>query len=90
MATVETMVTEFGCCASDVVVAVGPSVGPCCFALKPQEAQEFRQIHPDCVPDPESPSPHVNIRLANRYRATRKTWSNTWQHKTMTQQTTVT
>lgn len=66
MATVEAMVTEFGCCASDIVVAVGPSVGPCCFALKPQEAQEFRRIHPDCVPDPESPSPHVDIRLANR------------------------
>ncbi|KAM9347552.1 purine nucleoside phosphorylase LACC1 [Symphorus nematophorus] len=66
MATVEAMVTEFGCRASDIRVAVGPSVGACCFTLDRDHAQEFRSIHPDCVPDPESTRPHVNIRVANR------------------------
>ncbi|XP_029385563.1 laccase domain-containing protein 1 [Echeneis naucrates] len=66
MATVEAMVTEFGCKVSDIVVAVGPSVGACCFTWDRKEALKFINIHPDCVPDPESARPHVNIRLANR------------------------
>ncbi|XP_070770941.1 purine nucleoside phosphorylase LACC1 [Enoplosus armatus] len=66
MATVEAMVTEFGCRVSDIVVAVGPSVGACCFTRQREEALDFHCIHPDCVPDPESARPHVNIRLANR------------------------
>ncbi|XP_070693676.1 purine nucleoside phosphorylase LACC1 [Pempheris klunzingeri] len=66
MATVEAMVREFGCQVSDIVVAVGPSVGACCFTLEKNQALLFQSIHPDCVPDPESTRPHVNIRLANR------------------------
>lgn len=68
MAMVEAMVTGFGCQVSDIVVAVGPSVGGCCFTLEREQALDFISIHPDCVPDPESAKPHVNIRLANRYR----------------------
>lgn len=65
-ATLDAMVSEFGCEAAEVMVAVGPSVGPCCFTLQPAEALQFLRIHPDCVPDPESPAPHVDLRLANR------------------------
>uniref|UniRef100_H3DPZ0 Purine nucleoside phosphorylase LACC1 n=1 Tax=Tetraodon nigroviridis TaxID=99883 RepID=H3DPZ0_TETNG len=65
MATVATMVTEFGCHVTNVVVVVGPSVGVCCFKLARDRALDFSRIHPDCVPDPESSTPHVNIRLAN-------------------------
>lgn len=63
MATVEAMVGEFGCQVSDIVVAFGPSVGPCCFTLEREQVLDF---HPDCVSDPQSDRPHVNIRLANR------------------------
>lgn len=66
MATVNAMVAEFGCRVSDIVVAVGPSVGACCFTLDREQALDFTCIHPDCVPDPESARPHVDIRLANR------------------------
>nr|XP_020491090.1 laccase domain-containing protein 1 [Labrus bergylta] len=66
MATVEAMVREFGCRVSDILVAVGPSVGACCFTLVRDQALDFHSIHPDCVPDLESEMPHVNIRLANR------------------------
>ena len=67
MATVGAMVTEFGCRAKDIVVAVGPSVGGCCFTLDRKQALHFLLLHPDCVKDPEAERPHVNIRLANRY-----------------------
>ncbi|KAM4730979.1 purine nucleoside phosphorylase LACC1 [Anableps anableps] len=65
-ATVDAMVTNFGCRHSDIVVAVGPSVGVCCFTLDKEQAADFITLHPDCVPDPESAKPHVDIRLANR------------------------
>uniref|UniRef100_A0A146ZJ38 Purine nucleoside phosphorylase LACC1 n=1 Tax=Fundulus heteroclitus TaxID=8078 RepID=A0A146ZJ38_FUNHE len=65
-ATVDAMVTNFGCRRSDIVVAVGPSVGVCCFTLDKEQAGDFTTLHPDCVPDPESAKPHVDIRLANR------------------------
>ncbi|XP_076602638.1 purine nucleoside phosphorylase LACC1 [Chaetodon auriga] len=64
--TVEAMMREFGCRASDIVVAVGPSVGSCCFTLDKDHAGDYGRIHPDCVTDPESARPHVSIRLANR------------------------
>nr|XP_040056569.1 LOW QUALITY PROTEIN: purine nucleoside phosphorylase LACC1 [Gasterosteus aculeatus aculeatus] len=66
MATVEAMVTEFGCRVSDIMVAMGPSVGACCFTLDRQQAQDFLRIDRGCVPDPESARPHVDLRLANR------------------------
>ncbi|XP_056145539.1 purine nucleoside phosphorylase LACC1 isoform X2 [Lampris incognitus] len=66
MATVGAMVREFGCKVSDIVVAIGPSVGACCFTLEREQALEFHCIHPECVPDPHSSRPHVNIRLATR------------------------
>lgn len=66
MATVKTMVTEFGCHVGSIVVVVGPSIGVCCFQLDQHQVLDFSRIHPDCVPDPESTRPHVNIRLANR------------------------
>ncbi|XP_059198946.1 purine nucleoside phosphorylase LACC1 [Centropristis striata] len=66
MAVVGAMVTEFGCRVEDIVVAVGPSVGPCCFTLEREAALGFHRLQPACVPDPEAAKPHVNIRLANR------------------------
>ncbi|XP_042283220.1 purine nucleoside phosphorylase LACC1 isoform X3 [Thunnus maccoyii] len=66
MATVEAMVRDFGCQVSNIVVAIGPSVGACCFTLVKEQALDFHCIHPDCVLDPQSARPHVNIRLANR------------------------
>ncbi|KAM3862248.1 purine nucleoside phosphorylase LACC1 [Diretmus argenteus] len=66
MATVDAMVMEFGCRVRDIVVAVGPSVGTCCFTMEREQAKQFSCIHPDCVPDPHLPRPHVNIRFATR------------------------
>ncbi|XP_061826851.2 purine nucleoside phosphorylase LACC1 isoform X1 [Nerophis lumbriciformis] len=63
MATVEAMVTHFGCSSKNILVALGPSVGACCFKLARAHASNF---HPVCITDPQSAMPHVNIRLANR------------------------
>ncbi|KAI1899563.1 hypothetical protein AGOR_G00063070 [Albula goreensis] len=66
MATVNAMVTEFGSELTDIVAVIGPSVGPCCFSLVKESAEEFHNIHPDCVKARGSRKPYVDIRLATR------------------------
>ncbi|XP_018584796.1 laccase domain-containing protein 1 [Scleropages formosus] len=66
MATVNAMVSEFGSKLSDIVVVIGPSVGPCCFSLDRESAEEFHAIHPDCVRARGTVKPYIDIRLATR------------------------
>ncbi|XP_037136733.1 purine nucleoside phosphorylase LACC1 isoform X4 [Syngnathus acus] len=63
-ATVSAMATELGCVRTNIRVVLGPSVGPCCFTLEPEQAARFR---PDCVRRSPSRRPNVDLRLANRW-----------------------
>lgn len=67
MATVNAMITEYGCSLEDIIVILGPSVGPCCFTLPRESANAFHNIDPECVRLFESPNPYVDIRKATRY-----------------------
>ncbi|KAM8922580.1 purine nucleoside phosphorylase LACC1 isoform 1-T1 [Lycaon pictus] len=66
MATVNAMVTEYGCSLEDIIVVLGPSVGPCCFTLPRESAKEFHNLDPECVRLFDSPDPYVDIRKATR------------------------
>ncbi|NXQ54326.1 LACC1 protein, partial [Anthoscopus minutus] len=66
MATVNAMVSEYGCNVKDILVVLGPSVGPCCYKLPHESAKEFHRIDPKCVRLFESASPHIDIRRATR------------------------
>ncbi|XP_015666570.1 laccase domain-containing protein 1 [Protobothrops mucrosquamatus] len=66
MAVVTAMVTEYGCKVKDILVVLGPSVGPCCFTLPKESARDFYKIDPTCVRCFESPNPYVDIRRATR------------------------
>lgn len=66
MATVDAMAAAFGSRAKDVLVVMGPSVGPCCFTLHQGAAREFAAIDPRCVQEPDAPHPHVDLRRATR------------------------
>ncbi|XP_077200170.1 purine nucleoside phosphorylase LACC1 [Paroedura picta] len=66
MATVRAMGAAFGCRAEDIRVVLGPSVGPCCFTLPQESAEQFHRIDPKCVRRLESPNPSVDIRRATR------------------------
>ncbi|XP_053166496.1 purine nucleoside phosphorylase LACC1 isoform X2 [Hemicordylus capensis] len=66
MATVHAMVTEYGCEIKDILVVLGPSVGPCCFTLPRESAKKFHRIDPKCVRHYESSNPYVDIRRATR------------------------
>ena len=49
MATVNAMITEYGCSLEDIIVILGPSVGPCCFTLPKESAKAFHNLGPECV-----------------------------------------
>ncbi|XP_077393786.1 purine nucleoside phosphorylase LACC1 [Festucalex cinctus] len=62
-ATVSAMTTALGCVRTNILVVLGPSVGPCCFTLEPEQAARFR---PECVRRTPACPPNVDLRLANR------------------------
>ncbi|NXV72733.1 LACC1 protein, partial [Atlantisia rogersi] len=66
MATVNAMVSEYGCNVKDILVVLGPSVGPCCYKLPHESAKEFHSIDPECVRHFDSASPFIDIRRATR------------------------
>nr|XP_021524977.1 laccase domain-containing protein 1 [Aotus nancymaae] len=66
MATVNAMIAEYGCSLEDIVVVLGPSVGPCCFTLPKESAKAFHNLHPACVQLFDSPNPYIDIRKATR------------------------
>ncbi|NXB34101.1 LACC1 protein, partial [Eulacestoma nigropectus] len=66
MATVNAMVSEYGCNMKDILVVLGPSVGPCCYNLPHESAKEFHRIDPKCVRLFDSASPYIDIRRATR------------------------
>ncbi|XP_015707227.1 laccase domain-containing protein 1 [Coturnix japonica] len=66
MATVNAMVSEYGCNVKDILVVLGPSVGPCCYKLPRESAEEFHRIDPKCVRQFDSTTPYIDIRRATR------------------------
>ncbi|XP_037382872.1 purine nucleoside phosphorylase LACC1 [Talpa occidentalis] len=66
MATVNAMLSEYGCSLEDIVVVLGPSIGPCCFTLPRESAKAFHNLDPECVRLFDSPNPYVDIRKATR------------------------
>ncbi|XP_055966004.1 purine nucleoside phosphorylase LACC1 isoform X1 [Sorex fumeus] len=66
MATVNALITEYDCSLEDIIVVLGPSIGPCCFTLPRESAEAFHNLHPECVRLFDSPNPYVDIRKATR------------------------
>ncbi|KAF6376334.1 laccase domain containing 1 [Rhinolophus ferrumequinum] len=66
MATVNAMRAEYACRLEDIIVVLGPSVGPCCFTLPRESAKAFHNLDPECVRLFDSPNPYVDIRKATR------------------------
>ncbi len=50
---VNSMVAEFGCDPHDIVVGIGPSIGPCCYTVGEEVMRTFAEsnLEPAVVPD---------------------------------------
>lgn len=60
--------TELGATAANIRVALGPSIGPCCFEVGPEVVAEFRAAFGD-VPNMVVQGPvkdHIDLRVATR------------------------
>jgi YfiH family protein len=59
---------RLGSAPSDVRVALGPSIGPCCFEVGPEVVEQFQAAYPDAqgviVPGPNKE--HIDLRRATR------------------------
>jgi hypothetical protein len=45
-ATAQMMVTSLGCDPAEIVAAIGPSIGPCCYQVGPEVVAQFQQSFP--------------------------------------------
>lgn len=58
---------RFGVAAGDLMAAIGPAIGSCCFEVGPEVAGPFRaRFGPRIVRRDRGPKPHVELALANR------------------------
>ncbi|HYS80419.1 MAG TPA: peptidoglycan editing factor PgeF [Anaeromyxobacteraceae bacterium] len=62
---VEALSREVGAQPGDLLAAIGPAIGPCCYEVSPDLAQVFRQDLGPRVAEPRSGSSRVDLWLAN-------------------------
>jgi purine-nucleoside/S-methyl-5'-thioadenosine phosphorylase / adenosine deaminase len=76
--TVEALVQHYASAPEDVLVGIGPSIGPTAFEVGSEVAAEFSQAFPDCLdvvrahPDPalaKQGKAYVDLWMANRHVA---------------------
>ncbi len=70
-ATVEAMRDAFGCRAQDILVGIGPSIGPCCYEVGPEVVAQVRDSFPrvpHLIRPPENGhGPHFDLWAANEH-----------------------
>ena len=64
--TVEKMRNVFGSKPENLVAAIGPCIGPCCFEVGDDVAAHFSRWPDTIIRRPEWPKPHIDLVLANR------------------------
>lgn len=68
--TLQAMQREFGTRPSDLLVGIGPAIGPCCYAVGDDVARQFQQEFPACeglLPVYED-AVHLDLWRANQYQ----------------------
>lgn len=61
--TISLMKSEFGCAPENIIAAIGPSIGPCCFEVDSDTALNFDKKY--CKPKPNNKF-HVDLWAVNR------------------------
>ena len=64
--TIEKMKNVFGSNPKDLVAAIGPGIGPCCFEVGDDVAEHFSRWPNTVIRRPDWTKPHIDLVLANR------------------------
>jgi hypothetical protein len=62
---VEALVRDFGARPGDLLAVVGPSIGPCCYDVSPDLAEQFRAELGPTVAEPRTVGSRLDLWLAN-------------------------
>ena len=73
-AVIDVMLTRFECKVKNIVVAIGPSIAPCCFEVGDDVAEKFTTAFGDSVVvwTEGQPRPFVDLRLSIRLQLEKK------------------
>lgn len=73
-AVIDVLLTRFECKVKNIVVAIGPSIGPCCFEVGDDVAEKFTTAFGDSVVVQREgePRPFVDLRLSIRLQLEKK------------------
>lgn len=73
-AVVEIMLTKLECKLKNIRVAIGPSIGPCCFEVGEDVAEQFSKAFGDSVVVKKDgqPRPFLDLRLSIRLQLEKK------------------
>ncbi len=66
---VERMVSDYGCCREDILTAVGPSIGPCCFEVDEPVRLAFAEaidFAPECTREVGNGKSYIDLWEINR------------------------
>ncbi len=69
---IESLQQEFGTSLEDIQVAIGPSIGPCCFQVGPEVAEEFREKFGDEVIEKKDGQFYVDLWKSNKLALLKK------------------
>jgi YfiH family protein len=65
-AAVAALRAEYGARPGDLLAAIGPSIGPCCYEVSEDLARQFEaQLGPEAAPRTGRPRPHLDLWAAN-------------------------
>jgi len=73
-AVIDVMLTRFECKVKNIVVAIGPSIAPCCFEVGEDVAEKFTTAFGDSVVVRRDgqPKPFIDLRLSIRLQLEKK------------------
>ena len=66
-ATAAAMIERFGCTMEQLVAAQGPCIGPCCYEIGEEVAEQFAEIPGVIIREEGRPRPHLNLPAAVKY-----------------------
>ena len=64
--TVKIMEKRYGSCPEEILAAIGPAIGGCCYEVGPEVAEHFAEYAGAVIPSEKGANPHLDLKAVNR------------------------